>query len=170
MLCLNFLTRGGCPLGPPLLAERPKSAFGYGWGKFCSIVPRILSGFELRTFRDVTHDAFPALYQFKGFTNCVTTVSLARCKVSGSNPMYAVHLYGQASSWGGHRISWPLKNSANILHDIDSCRKKEPLKSLMFVNRFFVDEVSNTKSNHSLTWWSGTCLVFWLEICRKTQT
>ena len=42
MVCLNYLTRGRCTLGPPLLPlllERPKSTFRNVWGKFGSIVP-----------------------------------------------------------------------------------------------------------------------------------
>ena len=41
MLCLSSLTRGRCPLGPPLLPERPNSTIRNGWGKFCSIEPRM---------------------------------------------------------------------------------------------------------------------------------
>ena len=37
MLCLNYLTRGPCPLGSPLLPERPISTIRNGLGKFCSI-------------------------------------------------------------------------------------------------------------------------------------
>ena len=43
MLCLNSLTRGHCPFGPPLLPERPISTIRNGWGKFCSIEPTSLS-------------------------------------------------------------------------------------------------------------------------------
>ena len=42
MLCLSSLTRGRCPLRPPLLPERPNSTIRNGWGKFCSIEPRIV--------------------------------------------------------------------------------------------------------------------------------
>ena len=42
MLCLNSLTRGRCPLGPPLLPERPISTIKNGWSKFCSIEPNFL--------------------------------------------------------------------------------------------------------------------------------
>ena len=39
MLCMNYLTRGRCPLRPPLLPDRPRSTFRNDWGKFCSIEP-----------------------------------------------------------------------------------------------------------------------------------
>ena len=42
MLCLNSLTRGRCPLGPPLLPEWPISTIKNGWSKFCSIEPNFL--------------------------------------------------------------------------------------------------------------------------------
>ena len=48
MLCLNFLIRGRCPLGTPLLPERPKSTIRNEWGKFCSIVPKNLTIFFQR--------------------------------------------------------------------------------------------------------------------------
>ena len=41
MLCLNTLTRWRCPLGPPLLQERPICTIRNGWGKFCSIEPNL---------------------------------------------------------------------------------------------------------------------------------
>ena len=39
MLYLNFLTRGRCHLGPPLLPERTISTIRNSWGEFCSIEP-----------------------------------------------------------------------------------------------------------------------------------
>ena len=57
MLCLNYLTRGQRPLGPPLLLERPKSTFRNDWSKFCSIVPKIIyrMSFDIRSFYTTMH-------------------------------------------------------------------------------------------------------------------
>ena len=41
MLCLNTLTRWRCPLGPPLLGERPICTIRNGWGKFCLVEPNL---------------------------------------------------------------------------------------------------------------------------------
>ena len=62
MLCLNSLTRGQCPLGPPLLLKRPKSTFRNGRGKFCSIVPDSNSchfTFEFPGYLTVPFPVFP---------------------------------------------------------------------------------------------------------------